>query len=453
MISQEVFTREKEQIMAARIASFFQDWTVLYYPEISSMSFVLGLVVFFCMQIPSLHAQPDSSYLAPPRVVSNPGREYSGSHRAFQGIPSLAVSPEGRYWATWYAGKTPGEDRNNYVIVATSGDKGTSWEYVHVVDPDGAGPIRAFDPQIWVAPDGRLRTFWAQAIGHEGAQAGVWTMHTDDPDAAHPGWSSPRRLTDGIMMGKPAVLSSGEWVLPASTWGTERSAKMVVSRDQGRSWHIRGAAHVPGEVRTFDEHQVIERKDGALWMLVRTTYGIGESVSTDRGETWSPVQPSGIRHPSARFFIRRLQSGNLLLVKHGPIHEKTGRSHLTAFLSDDDGTSWTGGLLLDERNGVSYPDGQQTPDGVIHIIYDYSRTDEKEILMARFTEQDIISGYQDSPTVSLRILVDKAVPNGAPRLNSRGSSFDSAHRRSLGGIPPRRPFIHALTNVVFWMAG
>ncbi len=43
--------------------------------------------------------------------------------------------------------------------------------------------------------------------------------------------------------------------------------------------------------------------------------------------------------------------------------------------------------------------------------------------------------------------------NGAPRVNSRGSSFDSAHRRSLDGIPPRRPFIHALTNVVFWMAG
>lgn len=46
--------------------------------------------------------------------------------------------------------------------------------------------------------------------------------------------------------------------------------------------------------------------------------------------------------------------------KHGPLDTRTSRSHLTAYLSKDDGTTWTGGLMLDERRGVSYPDGQQT---------------------------------------------------------------------------------------------
>lgn len=71
-------------------------------------------------------------------------------------------------------------------------------------------------------------------------------------------------------------------------------------------------------------------------MLVRTSNGIGESVSKDRGETWSALVPSQIHHPSARFFIQCLSSGNLLLVKHGAISKKTGRSHLTAYLSEDD---------------------------------------------------------------------------------------------------------------------
>ena len=51
----------------------------------------------------------------------------------------------------------------------------------------------------------------------------------------------------------------------------------------------------------------------------------------DGGTTWGPVTPSKIQHPIARFFISRLHSGNILLVKHGPIDMRTGSSHLMAF--------------------------------------------------------------------------------------------------------------------------
>jgi len=109
------------------------------------------------------------------------------------------------------------------------------------------------------------------------------------------------------------------------------------------------------------------------------------------GHTYSHLTPSNIKHPTARFFIRRLISGNLLLVKHGPIDLRTRRSHLMAFISKDDGQSWSEGLLLDQREGVSYPDGQQVEDDTIYIIYDYGRTIEQKILMTRFTEEDILS--------------------------------------------------------------
>jgi hypothetical protein len=237
----------------------------------------------------------------------------------------------------------------------------------------------------------------------------VWCIEASTPDAGKPEWSEPRRIGDGVMMCKPVVLSSGEWVLPISRWRTyDGSVELVVSTDAGKTWTRRGGCNVPQNVRQFDEHMVVERKDGSLWLLVRTTYGIGESVSTDRGATWPELAPSGILHTPSRFFIRRLSSGNMLLVKHGPLEKRTGRSHLTAYVSEDDGNTWGGGLLLDERDGVSYPDGQQTPDGLIRIIYDFDRVGDREILMATFREDDVAAGRPTGGAVRLRQRVSKA---------------------------------------------
>lgn len=85
-------------------------------------------------------------------------------------------------------------------------------------------------------------------------------------------------------------------------------------------------------------------------------------------------------------------SGSLLFVKHGPLDQRVKREQLTAFVSDDDGQTWLGGLMLDERDDVTYPDGVQAQDGTIYIVYDYQRTPLGEVLMATFTEEDIRAG-------------------------------------------------------------
>ena len=381
----------------------------------------IGIITFTTIINAESFAQDTESFLDPPQIIKTPAKsqQHSAESRKFTGIPSLAITQNGRMWATWYAGVTPEEDSNNYVVVVTSGDEGQTWEEVLAIDPDGPGPARSYDPEIWIDPDGQLWVFWAQAspsagtwsLVTEGTLAGVWTITTKNPDNRKPVWSVPRRLTDGVMMCKPFVSSRGDWILPVSMWKlADGSARMVVSTDQGETWHLRGAATVPIDVRSFDEHIIVERKDKSLWMLVRTKYGIGESISTDNGRSWSPLIPSKIEHPTARFFIRRLNSGNLLLVKHGPIDLRTDRSHLMAFISKDEGRSWSGGLLLDERSGISYPDGQQLEDGTIYIIYDYNRTSEQHILMASFTENDVLSGDPDSESVILRMLVSKGGP-------------------------------------------
>jgi len=153
---------------------------------------------------------------------------------------------------------------------------------------------------------------------------------------------------------------------------------------------------------------IVQRKDGSLWMLARTAKGIMESRSRDGGRTWSVPEDSAIKHPNARFHIRRLASGRLLLIKHGnKIDTHNGRVQLSAWLSDDDGKTWNGGLVLDERNGISYPDGFQAPDAAIYISYDRNRSTDGEILLARFTEQDILAKKLVTPKSKLKLLISR----------------------------------------------
>ena len=351
----------------------------------------------------------DGHIAKPLEHVGPPLARHAATNRAFVGIPSMAVARNGRLWATWYAGPTPDEDENNYAVLATSGDGGTTWRELLVVDPDGPGPRRAFDPELWIAPDGRLRWFFTdRTMPYDNVATDVlWMMTFDDPASEASPWHWPVHVTRGVMMCKPIILATGEWALPVCTWYSEQSSKIVVSVDGGQTWSVRGGATVPRAERTFDEHMFVQRADGSLWCLARTHSGLSEATSIDRGHTWSSMEPSPIQHPSARFFITRLASGNLLLVKHGPIAECTKRSHLMAFISRDDGRTWEGGLLLDERQGVSYPDGQQAADGTIYITYDFDRRGAREILMAVFHEADALAGRDVSNALRLRQLISQ----------------------------------------------
>jgi len=374
--------------------------------------------IIFSVSVNCLNAQP--KWEAPEIIHLRENIEkYTVESRQFTGIPSIAVTPVGRMWAIWYAGSTPNEDHNNYVVLSTSSDGGTTWEEVLVIDPDSEGPLRAFDPQVWIAPDNSLWVFCAIGVRNNTYnQIDTWFIKTDDPDNKNAVWSDWRFLGNGVMMNKPTVLTSGEWLFPVALWSDNKdirsgplhdnSAKVYISRDKGVTIRFLGACNIPADARRFDEHMVVERKDDSLWMLVRTEYGIGESVSTNRGQTWSELQPSKIMHPGSRFFITRLLSGDLLLVKNGPINVKTYRSHMMAFLSNDDGHTWSSGLIIDQGSsvfpfkdvtGVSYPDGQQTKDGRIHIIYDCNRITDQLILKTDFTETDILDPHYDAAMI------------------------------------------------------
>ncbi len=360
--------------------------------------------------------------LEPVPINTAPRSEYASSNRTWQGIPGIERSPDGRLWAVWYSGGK-GEDHENYVVLVTSDDDGDTWSSPRfVVDPPDH--VRAFDSCLWHDPTNRLWWFWAQSYNKYDGRAGVWCTRCDEPSADVPVWTPPGRIADGVMMNRPIALSTGDWLLPVAVWQYEptppapvppRTAiaecDVLCSEDEGETFALRGGADMPSG-QSY-EHMVVERRDGALWMLMRTADGVGESISTDRGRTWSPGKDKGLGGPDSRFHIQRLRSGNLLLVNHDdslPLPDAdppTKRSNLTAWLSDDDGATWQGGLLIDGRPHVSYPDAVQAEDGRIYIIYDRERGGAKEILLAVFREDDVLAGECVSPDSRLRVLVDK----------------------------------------------
>ena len=338
--------------------------------------------------------------------------QYAPNARKHQGIPGIEILPSGRIFICYYCGPEPGEGPGSYLVVTVSDDCGRSWREVNAIMPARPG-LRIFDPAIWLAPDGILRLYWAQSESSKAGdifdgRAGVWTAECANPAADRPSWIGVRRIGDGIMLNKPVALRNGSWALPAALWslypekrlpelaGLYRS-NLLMTDDCGKTYRLVPGPEIPD--RSFDEHVIIERKDGSLRVLARTKYGIGQSFSHDGGRTWSAGSDSGLGGPDSRFALRRLRSGRLCLINHLTEHPLPGsgtdgrlREKLTAWLSDDDGESWYGRLVLNPGVNVSYPDFAEGEDGFIYAVYDCGRTEHGQVFMARFTERDVAAG-------------------------------------------------------------
>lgn len=355
--------------------------------------------------------------LAPPSVKSIS----EGETRGFEGVTfamngGIAMTRGGRLFAVWH----DGEDGCGCRLVGTwSDDCGMTWSGIRFTVGTGSPVdfigvtgiyLTVLVGNIWSAPDGTLRLYFSQSVNMFSGRGTLWEAICRNPDAPAPVWEQPRRIGWGSMHNKPIVLSDGSWLLPTDF---ERNLKAgasdpfpelesirgcgaTVSSDGGLSWRWLGRARPSGDDH-FCEHSIVELADRSLLMYLRTGRGLMESRSADGGRTWTePKLPESLRQIVARSGLIKLASGHLLVVKNGAVADRAygqKRDMLSAFLSPDEGKSWSGGLILDERTNVSYPDLFQDADGRIYVSYDHNRnTDADEILLASFTEREVLEG-------------------------------------------------------------
>lgn len=344
-----------------------------------------------------------------PVPPKHPLKKHLAQNRSFQGIPGIAYLASGRLFATWYGGGC-GENQDNFVMLVYSDDDGANWsDTAWVVDPP-AEKVRAFDPALFVSPDGRLFWFWSQSESVDGCalfdgKAGVWMSVCENVSDAVEDycWSEPVRIADGIMMNKPTVLANGDWALPVSVWGcfpalfpdNDPGDRLLISSDNGRTFAERGRVSASMDLRSYSEHYFYQLADRqTLVVQLRTKQGYYYASSADNGIHWSGLEPSTFRTCNTRSFMMRLASGRLLAVFND---DPAVRRNMTAALSDDDGVTWTHKLLLDPRHDTSYPDIVQASDGSIRIIHDYARYRGGYILVSRITEADIETGRLIDP--------------------------------------------------------
>ena len=351
---------------------------------------------------------------------------YGEDIRNFQGCPTIAVTRGGRIYLAWYSGGIREPHIENYNLVIYSDDKGATWSDPLLVIPSSRALwIHALDVQLFTDPDGRLHIYWVQnnacpapevipeakpgqpIVAVEGVlfddfTHAMWETVCDDPDADEPHFSPARFLDIGFLRCKPLVTASGRWIACNYDQVDPRYGYSI-SDDGGKSFSRR---YGPEKIPTpFDETMCYERRDGSIRMLARSGKGeLGECYSYDGGLTFGEASLSGIDAPNTRFFVGRLPSGRLLLVKND---DRTVRRNMTACLSEDDGVTWPYKALIDARPDVSYPDVDLL-DGKILLTYDRERTKAKEILFVAFTEEDIINGTIPAPGI-----VSK--PAGAPK--------------------------------------
>lgn len=345
-------------------------------------------------------------------------QKYRASKRLWQGIPSIEVTKRGRIFLTFYSGGVK-EEIGNYVIVIKSDDGGNHFSEPIVIVKEDNG--RCFDPCLWIDPLGELWLTWAKC-----PDDGLYASVCRDPDAEELVWGEEFLVGHNVMMNKPIVVKSGEWLFPIAVWNdgirvlseeydtkiTEKGSFVYATNDCGKIFQKLGFADVKD--RHYDEHMILEMKDGSLRMFVRTKYGIGASNSYDGGRSWSKDFDTGYGGPCSRFHITRLRSGRILLINH---FKFSGRNNLTAMLSEDEGKTFPYKLLLDERE-VSYPDAKEADDGFIYVTYDRERgsylsnmkevmASAREILIAKITEEDIISGSLANTNSYLKRIASK----------------------------------------------
>ena len=283
------------------------------------------------------------------------------------------ITQPSRAFATAYA-KTRSNDASPCRISGKiSTDRGRTWSDTITLQ-ENVGVDNVKHPNLVRIPSGRiLFSYTVRDIGNQDLK--VMLKHTDDECESFresrvisPEGGVYFTNADHILMH-----SSGRIILPCHAGpfygkGDHWKAFCLYSDDDGETWS-ESSKKIDLPKRGAEEPAVIERKDGSLFALLRTSLGkLYQSVSLDRGETWSEAMATDLDSPSSATCMKRIPStGDLLLIWNnaepywmtieGSDATHHPRNPLTCAISRDDGETWECVQDIENRHGYSagYP--------------------------------------------------------------------------------------------------
>jgi predicted neuraminidase len=201
----------------------------------------------------------------------------------------------------------------------------------------------------------------------------------------------------------PYVVDGTRLIVPLYSDGFDFSL-MAISDDWGKTWTTSVPLVGPGNVQP----SLARRRDGTLVAYMRDNGPAPKrlmmSRSSDRGETWTPVEDTDLPNPGSGAEVFVLASGAWALVYNDLERD---RYSLAVSLSEDEGRTWRWTRHIErdanpsdaqERGQYHYPSIIQASDGTLHVTYSYfipaaraqkdaeGRLVRKSIKHARFNE-------------------------------------------------------------------
>ena len=174
----------------------------------------------------------------------------------------------------------------------------------------------------------------------------------------------------------PYVLDGKRLIVPLYSDGFSFSL-MAITDDWGATWKTSTPLIGRGNIQPT----LARKKDGTLVAYMRDNGPAPKrlmiSRSTDRGETWSPVEDSDLPNPGAGAEVIVLASGRWLLIYNDLERD---RHRLAVSLSEDEGQTWRWTRYLErdadpsveaQRGQYHYPSIIQAADGTLHATYSY----------------------------------------------------------------------------------
>ncbi len=380
------------------------------------------------------YADKDDSLL-PGKVIVNPTNPaYAEERQPQRTCSSMARTQNGRIFMSYFSATDHSDEgAGNYNMLISSDDRGETFQDRVLIEPPKMETTRVWDCVPWVDDTNRLWVFYAQSYLSQDGRDGIWVVRCDNPDDDDMVFTEPRRIANGVVVMAPIITSKGEWLFAGCVWDPKcahggRKGNMGInnlqdeigvsvyrSTDRGETFE-RIASKIRFPYSVFDEPCMAERKDGSLMMWIRGMNCTAHTFSYDGGHTWTiPVQNIRMNLPNTRFHFGKLKSGNLLLLcnyKADMFSYYGGRNNLCALLSKDDGETWEGCLMIDEREGSEQPDFVEGNDGFIYIGYGRAPQFAAESMLAIVTEEDILAGKLVNPQSKLRIVAGKSTGMG-----------------------------------------
>lgn len=239
-----------------------------------------------------------------------------------------------------------------------------------------------WNPVLFQVPSGPLLLFYK--VGPNPEEWWGMMMQSED-NGQH--WSEPRRLPEDILgpvKNKPVLINDQLWC-PSSKEPEKWEVFLEMTPDWGKTWSLIGPVPHDPELEAI-QPSILYHPDGRLQILCRSKNKyILESWSTDRGQSWSPLQPTSLPNPNAGTDAVTLKDGRQLLIYNHQLRKNDryagSRSPLNVAISED-GKKWKAALILEDQPGeYSYPAVIQSSDGKVHITYTWKREKIKYVVL------------------------------------------------------------------------